>query len=134
MGKDGRFHGSLTREVLRQAQWRDQAHLQQAFARWQQGYNHDCPNEALELAVSAKRYGPSLCAYPERLPPIEYATGVPVRKVQQKGEVHCRGHVVAVSRAFRGYPVGLTPTKEDGVYEVRFCHYKIMMIDVRQPH
>ena len=59
---------------------------------------------------------------------------VPVRKVQQKGEVHFRGHVVAVSRAFRGYPVGLTPTKEDGVYEVRFCHYKIMMIDVRQPH
>jgi len=68
------------------------------------------------------------------LPPIEYAMGVPVRKVQQNGEVHCREHVVEVSRAFCGYPVGLAPTKEDGIYEVRFCHQKIMMIDVRQPH
>jgi hypothetical protein len=110
MGKDERFHGSLTWEVLRQAQWRDQAHLQQAFDRWRQGHDHDRPHEALELAVPATRYEPSLCAYPEMLPPIEYATGVPVRKVQQNGEVHCRGHVVAVSLAFRGYPVGLTPT------------------------
>ena len=44
------------------------------------------------------------------------------------------GHVVAVSQAFRGYPGGLTLTEEDGIYEVRFCHHKIMMIDVRQPH
>jgi len=34
MGKDERFHGRLTREVLGQAQWRDASHLQQALDRW----------------------------------------------------------------------------------------------------
>lgn len=64
--------------------------------------------------MPASRYEPSLRAYPEILPPIEYDTGVTVRKVQQKGEVHFQGQVFEVSRAFRGYPVGLVPTKEDG--------------------
>ncbi len=132
MGKDERFHGSLTREVLAQAQWRDAAHLQQALDRWRQVYNHVRPHEALELAVPGSRYQPSLRAYPETLPPIEYDTGVTVRKVQQKGEVHFRGQVFEVSRAFRGYPVGITPTTEEGRYEIRFCHHKIKTIDIRK--
>ncbi len=134
MGKDERFHGSLNREVLQQAQWRDPAHLQQALDRWRQVYNHDRPHEALALAVPATRYEPSLHAYPESLPPIEYDTGVTVRKVQQKGEVHFQGQVFEVSRAFRGYPVGLVPTKEDGIYAVHFCHHTITRIDVRKTY
>ena len=134
MGKDERFHGSLTREVLGQAQWRDASHVQQALDRWRQVYNHVRPHEALELAVPGSRYQPSLRAYPETLPPIEYDTGVTVRKVQQKGEVHFRGHVFEVSRAFRGYPVGIAPTTEEGRYEVRFCHHTIKTIDVRKPY
>jgi hypothetical protein len=55
-----------------------------------------------------------LRAYPEILPSIEYDTGVTVRKVQQKGEVHFQGQVFEVSRAFRGDPVGLVPPKEGG--------------------
>jgi len=132
MGKDERFHGSLTREVLRQAQWRDPSHLQQALDRWRQVYNHDRPHEALQLAVPASRYQPSLRAYPETLPPIEYDTGVTVRRVQQKGEVHFRGQVFEVSRAFRGYPVSIAPTTEEGRYDVWFCQHKIKTIDVRQ--
>jgi transposase InsO family protein len=134
MGKDERFHGSLTREVLQQAQWRDPSHLQQALDRWRQVYNHDRPHEALALAVPASRYAPSLRAYPESLPPIDYDTAVTVRKVQQKGEVHFRGAVFEVSRAFRGYPVGITPTTEEGQYAVRFCHHTIKIIDVRKTH
>jgi len=134
MGKDERFHGSLNREVLQQAQWRNPAHLQQAFDRWRQVYNHERPHDALALAVPATRYEPSLRAYPEILPPIEYDTGVTVRKVQQKGEIHFRGHVFVVSRAFRSCPVGLVPTTEEGRYDVLFCHHRITTIDLRETH
>ncbi len=134
MGKDERFHGSLTREVLGQAQWRDASHLQQALDRWRQVYNHVRPHEALELAVPESRYQPSLRAYPETLPPIEYDTGGTVRKVHQKGEVHFRGQVFEVSRAFRGYPVGIAPTTEEGRYEVRFGHHTIKTIDIRKTY
>lgn len=134
MGKDERFHGSLTREVLGQAQWRDAAQVQQALDRWRQVYNHVRPHEALELAVPGSRYQPSLRAYPETLPPIEYDTGTTVRKVQQKGEVHFRGQVFEVSRAFRGYPVGIAPTTEEDRYDIRFCHHKIKTIEIRTNH
>lgn len=131
VGKEERFHGTLTREVLRQAQWQDGHPLQDAFDRWRQVYNHERPHEALALAVPASRYQPSLRVYPETLPPLEYDPGVVIRKVQQKGEVHFRGRVFEVSRAFRGYPVGLSPTTEDGVYEIRFGHHRIKTIDIR---
>lgn len=131
LGKDERFHGSLTREVLTQAQWQNGPHLQGALDRWRHVYNHERPHEALALAVPASRYEPSLRAYPEMLPAIEYDTGVPVRKVQQKGEVHFRGQVYEVSRAFHGYPVGITPTTEEGVYAIRFGPHRIKTIDVR---
>ncbi len=55
-----------------------------------------------------------------------------MRRVQQKGEVHFRGQVFEVSRAFRGYPVGIAPTTEEGRYDVRFCQHKITTIDVRK--
>lgn len=59
LGKDERFHGTLSREVLRAAQWRDPAHLQTVLDRWRTVYNQERPHEALGLAVPASRYQPS---------------------------------------------------------------------------
>lgn len=131
LGKDERFHGTLTREVLRDAQWRDPAHLQMALDRWRTVYNQERPHEALGLAVPASRYQPSLRSYPEVLPPIEYDTGIFVRKVQQHGEFSFQGQTYKLSKAFRGYPVGLRPLAEDGQYEVLFCQHRLTTIDVR---
>lgn len=131
MGKDERFHRTLTREVLTQAQWQDEGHLQQALGKWRTIYNHDRPHDALGLAVPASRYQPSLRAFPESLPPIEYDQGVTVRKVQQEGVIHFRGHIIKVSKAFRGYPVGMRPLPEENQYDVLFCHHRIKTIDLR---
>lgn len=131
LGKDERFHATLSREVLQQATWADGPQLQRAFDRWRRVYNHQRPHEALGMAVPASRYQPSPRPYPECLPPLEYDVGVSVRRVQQKGEVHFRGQVYPVGRAFRGYPVGFVPTTQDGIYEIRFGHQRISTIDIR---
>ncbi len=107
LGKDERFHGTLTREVPRHAQWRDPVHLQTALDRWREIYNQERPHDALGLADPASRYQPSLRSYQEVLPPIEYATGTLVRKVQQQGEFSFQGRTYKLSKAFRGYPVGV---------------------------
>ena len=131
LGKDERFHGTLTREVLRDVQWRDPAHVQTVLDRWRTVYNQERPHEALGLAVPASRYQPSLRSYPESLPPIEYDTGTFVRKVQHKGEFSFQGRVYKLSQAFRGYPVGVRPLAVDGQYEVLFCQHRLTTIDVR---
>ena len=131
LGKEERFHRTLQGELLSRSQWQDLAHLQRAFDRWRHAYNFERPHEALDLAVPASRYQPSLRAFPERLPPIEYPSSIHVRKVQQGGEIFFQGRTWRVGKAFRGYPVGLQPTLVGGMFDVLFCHQRITQIDLR---
>ena len=132
MGKDERFHGTLNRDLLCGRQWQDIPDLQRAFHHFRHEYNFIRPHDALGLEVPAARYKVSLRSFPESLPPIEYDSGVQVRKVQQKGEISFKGKIVLVGRAFRGYPVGLKSTTTDGIFEVLFCHQTIGQINLRE--
>lgn len=132
LGKDERFHRTLAAEVLTTRQWRDLPHCQTACDRWRTVYNTERPHEALAFAVPASRYQPSLRPFPEVLPPIEYPAGLPVRKIQQGGHFTFHGRGFKVAKAFAGYPVGLRPTTADGVFDVLFCHQRILELDLRR--
>lgn len=129
LGKDERFHRTLKAEVLRET-FADLDSVQRRFDRWRMIYNFERPHEALEMQPPASRYAPSPRPFPERLPPIEYAPGDIVRRVQQQGLLSYRGHSFRISKAFTGYPVALRPTAVDGVLDVFFCHQKITQIDL----
>ncbi len=133
LGKDERFHRTLKKELLSRSQWQDLAHLQNAFNPWRHVYNFERPHDALGLEVPGTRYQPSLRSFPESLPPIEYSEGTWVRKVQQEGEFSFQGRTFRVSKAFRGYPIGVQPTSVDGKFDVLFTHYKISHIDLGDP-
>jgi transposase InsO family protein len=132
MGKDERFHGTLSRELLAKRQWQDIPDLDGAFERFRHQYNFIRPHQALGLEVPASRYQISLRSFPESLPPIEYDSGVMVRKVQQKGEISFKGRILKVGQAFSGYPVGLKPAATDGVFDVVFCHHTIRQINLKE--
>ena len=133
-GKDERFHRTLKVELLHGRQFRDLRHCQEHFDGFRDLYNLERPHEALGLATPASRYQPSARPLPERLPPIEYAPGDVVRKVQAKGELFYRGHVFRIAKALRGYPVALRPTAEEGHLAVYFCQHTITEIDLRHPY
>ncbi len=130
-GKDERFHRTLHAEVLKGHVFHDLEHCQRRFDEWRTVYNLERPHEALGMAVPASRYRPSDRGFPETLPLIEYGPGDVVRKVQAKGEIHYRGLVFKVSKAFHGYPVALRPASEDGMMKVFFCQQCIAQIDLR---
>jgi len=131
MGKDERFHRTLNGELLQARQWQDLADLERGFERFRQTYNFLRPHDALDLEVPASRYQMSLRSFPETLPPIEYDSGLAVRKVQQKGEISFHGKTLKVGQAFAGYRVALKPTSTDGVWDVLFCHQRVKQIDLR---
>lgn len=133
MGKDERFHGTLSRELLEKRQWKDLSDLDRGFEGFREQYNFIRPHQALNLEVPASRYRVSLRSFPETLPPIEYGQGLSVRKVQQKGEISFLGKTLKVGQAFQGYPVGLKPTLSDGVFDVLFGCQTICQIDLREP-
>jgi len=132
IGKDERLHRTLKAEVLAQRQLRDLQHCQKHFDRWRHIYNFERPHEALRMAVPASRYRASSRDFPENLPPIEYAPGDMIRKVQANGVISCRNREFKIGRAFIGYPVALRHTLTDDVFDVFFCHEKVAQIDLNE--
>lgn len=131
-GKDERFHRSLKVEVLARRSFADFDRMQSRFDEWRHCYNHVRPHEALAMAVPASRYQVSHRSFPEQLPLLEYGAIDQVRKVQIDGKIFFRNREFRVGKAFRGYPVALRPTLEDGLYEIYFATHRIRTIDLRQ--
>ena len=86
------------------------------------------------MQVPQQRYVPSGRPFPESLPPVEYAAGLTVRKVQQHGRFSFQGREFRVSKAFRGYPVALAPTATDGIWSIWFSTQQIGQLDLQAPN
>jgi transposase InsO family protein len=131
-GKDERFHRTLKAEVIAGHSFRDLTHCQLAFDQWRPVYNFDRPHESLGMGTPGSRWQPSSRSYPETLPPVEYAPGEELRRVQQTGLIYFRGREVSVPKAFKGEFVAVRPTATDGLYHVCFLANKIATIDLRK--
>jgi transposase InsO family protein len=132
-GKDERFHRTLKAEVLNGKSFADHPDVQAAFDGWRTIYNCERPHDALGLAVPASRYRPSPIVYPEVLPGIEYGPDDQVREVRCNGEVRFARRKLKVSKALIGLPIAFRTTATDGVFDVFFCHHRVMRLDLNQP-
>jgi transposase InsO family protein len=130
LGKDERFHRTLQYELISRRTFIDHADCQRHYDRWRDLYNCQRPHEALQMAVPASRYQPSLRPFPETLPAIEYAQTDIVRKVDTKGCISFRNKTFRIGHGFTGQPVALRPTPTDGLYKVFFCHQDIDQINL----
>jgi len=131
-GKEERFHRTLVAEVLRWRTFTDLTDAQRQLDPWRTIYNHQRPHEALGMQVPAQRYTPSPRPYPEAMPTVEYGTGDLVRQVRSNGRIQFRGQMVPVGTAFRGEPVALRATREEGLMDVYYCSSRIGQIDQRE--
>lgn len=130
-GKDERFHRTLKAEVLAGRNFADLAACQRAFERWRHVYNHHRPHQALDLARPGERYRASRRSFPETLPPIEHDGDDLVRIADRDGRVSFKNRRLRLGKPFRGQPVALRRTAEDGVFSVHFCTHRIGTIDLR---
>jgi transposase InsO family protein len=132
-GKDERFHRTLKLEVLSRGPLENMEHSQRRFDRWREPYNNERPHESLGMDVPANRYQVSPRSFPEILPPVEYAADVVVRKVNPVGQFSFQGRTWKISQAFRGLPIGLRATQEDGQWDVYFLCEPIGHINIHDP-
>jgi transposase InsO family protein len=134
LGKDERFHQSLKREVLAHYPegFPGLADCQRAFDLWQQVYNFERPHQALGLAVPAEHYQRSPRPYPEVPPPLDYAAGDLVRRVQDHGEIFFQGKRFGIGRAFCGLDLALRQTATDGCYDIIFATETVAQINLKE--
>jgi transposase InsO family protein len=128
-GKVERFHRTIAAEVFARRQFADLATTQLAFARFRASYNHERPHEALAYTVPASRYQPSPRPFPEAVPEITYGPDDAVRIVTVHGSIQWQRQRQFVSRGLVGQPVAVRPSREDGRWEVYFCHRQVATID-----
>jgi len=131
-GKLERFHRTLKAEVAPACEQLTLPQCQQKLNHWRHEYNHRRPHEALHLEVPAMRYQASERSFPRVLAAIEYGPDDIVRKVQAEGWFTYRNRDYRVSRGFRGEPIALRPTTQDGVRDIYYCRFKIGQIDLAQ--
>ena len=131
-GKDERFHRTLAAEVLRDRSFTDLVETQGAFDLWRQVYNTQRPHDALRLEVPISRYHISSRAFPESLPPIEYAPDVQVRRASTRGVIKFAARSIRISLAFASEPIGVRATPKSDVYEVLYAHQSLGQFDLSQ--
>lgn len=128
-GRHERMHLTLKQETA-MPPMQDLRKQQQAFDRFSQEYNHCRPHEALGQKPPAAFYEPSAIEYPDRIPDVEYDSSFTVRQVRHNGEIKWKGHMVYVSQALAGEPVGLTEVGED-LWQVNFSFHYLGVLDER---
>ena len=106
-GKDERFHRTLKEEVLMRETFASFEECEARFTAWQTTYNTIRPHEALALQAPIQRYRFSPRTFAEPPPPLVYAEGLEIRRVQSGGVLRFRDERYRVPPAFVHRALGL---------------------------
>lgn len=130
-GKIERFHRTLKREVLQDRSLTSLKEAQAAFDPWRTVYNHERPHYSLEMEVPSSRYRISQRSF-QVLKPFEYSDRFEVRKINQRtSEFSFKGTEYRISEAFLDHRIGLSPTEQDGVWDIYYCRFPVAQLDQR---
>ncbi len=105
-GRHERMHKTLKESVARPPKATVGAQ-QEAFDHFRREYNEQRPHEALGMQSPSQCYQPSRRLFPERLPEVEYGSGIEVRRVRSNGQIKWAGEMLYLGEALIGEPVGL---------------------------
>lgn len=128
-GAHERMHKTLKAETARPPE-RNMTSQQTRFDRWRAEFNEERPHEAIDGAVPAARYAPSLRTMPEVAPGPAYPGHFETRWVSQCGTYKWRGRQLFLSQALHHEWVGFEETG-DGVWSVYFYDRLLARLDER---
>ena len=107
-----RMHRTLKEETARPPQANLTAQ-QRRFDHFRREYNEQRPHESLSQKPPATVYRPSLRAYPDRLPPLEYPGHFEIRRVGSNGCISWNSQWLHLTQALADQDVGLEEIHDD---------------------
>ena len=126
-GRHERMHRSL-KEAVMCPPARTLAAQQRRFDAFMEEFNGQRSHEALGRQTPASVHQPSPRPYPQRLPEVEYPSGVTVRRVRRTGEFKWRGQLIYLSTVLAKEPIGLVPCDNDR-WEIRYSFHPLGVLD-----
>jgi len=128
-GSHEQFHAVLKAETTRPPA-PTAAAQQRRFDRFCAEYNYDRPHAALHDQTPAMIYTPSHRPFPARLPPLEYAGHLEIRRVSHVGCVSWNGCPQFLSSALAGEDVAFEEI-DDGLWTLHFATVALARYDER---
>jgi transposase InsO family protein len=111
-GRHERMHSTLKAETAKPPRLSFPSQ-QRAFDRFQEEFNQVRPHEALDQAVPASLYRPSLRPFPKRVPELEYPSHFQVCKAYPNGVISFQSTQWIISSCLRNEWVGLEEVSTD---------------------
>ena len=130
-GKEERFNGSQTREMLNHTDMADLAEAQKKLDEYREYYNQERPHEALAMKTPSEVYQPSTTPYPEKIAAWDYTVGH-IRKIKSTGFLTFEGQGYFLSEAFGDKVIAVVPTEEDGICHIVYRNYCVACIDQKE--
>ena len=129
-GSHEQFHAVLKAETTRPPAATARAQ-QRRFCAFCIEYNEERPHESLADRSPAALYEASPRSLPARLPPLEYAGHLEVRRVSSNGRVSWSGEPLFLSEVLAGQDVGFEEV-DDAIWTLRFGTVILARFDERQ--
>ena len=131
-GKEERFNGTLTRELLRYAELADIPDANQKFGEYREFYNNVRPHHALNMDTPAMRYTRSNREYTDKIATWEYPEDCELRKVKSNGYFQWNGQGYFLSEAFADKEIAVRPSKLPDCISLFFRQFRIGRINVEK--
>lgn len=130
-GKQERFNGTLTRELLKYNTFADEADAESKFAQYREFYNTKRPHHALGLDTPASHYTASDRKYPDIIRPWEYPPGCVICQVNKKGFVRIFSRTYFLSEAFIGKQVAIRQSAGSNArINIFYRQFRIAQLDL----
>lgn len=126
-GRHERMHRTLKHDAPPQNNHQRQQHCFDLFL---EQYNWQRSHEALGRKTPGSVYCRSPRSYPTKLPPIEYNSGIVVRRVRHNGEIKWHGDFIYISQVLAQEPLGLKEIDEEQ-WELRYSFHLLGVLDQR---
>ena len=131
-GKEERFNGTLTRELLKHVELEDFEDADRQFEDYRHFYNYERPHHALGLDTPAEHYARSEREYSDVVAEWEYPENCQLRKVKSSGYINWDGQGYFLSEAFGDKHIAIRPSKHPGCVSLFFRQFRIGRIDIEK--
>ena len=129
-GKEERFNGSMTRELLKGAEIADMADAERRFSDYRDFYNNVRPHHALGLDTPAKHYEKSEREYSDRIKPWDYPEECKIHKVKSSGYITIKGQGYYLSESFAEREIAVKESRRQDCVNLYYRQFIIGQIDV----
>lgn len=129
-GKEERFNGSLTRELLKHTSIVDMDDAERKFSEYRDFYNNERPHHALNLDTPAKHYEKSTREYSGRIAAWEYPEGCRIHKVKSSGYITVDGQGYYLSESFGEREIAVKKSHKPDCIDLYYRQFIIGRIDV----